>query len=127
MKLAGLLLVLAAVACRAAPVDPTIALCSVFWGCLICGNAFSGNLLFLPGMTCNAAAMIANGGVMPVYGQEGPFTGWHVQGTEDMALQFLCDNVLGSSVGDFLLGLGLIAMLAVKRPWRRRGLQNVHG
>lgn len=111
MKLVAIFLILIAVAIRI-PMDywPSVYSAGVFWVCIIFGQVIFGNYLLVPGMTCNAAAMLANDGFMPVYGSDVPNPGIHIVGTSDAALQFLCDRFAGFSVGDFLLTVAFLWM-----------------
>ncbi len=68
---------------------------------------------WLPGLGCNAAATIANGGFMPVFDMEAT-GGMHIQGTPDAALQFLCDQYWGASIGDFFL---IVAFIFYSGQW----------
>lgn len=91
---------------------PTLFMCLVFWVSVVAAMILSRNYWIVPGLVCNAAVMLANGGVMPVYGQDGPFSGFHVQGTPDSSLQFLGDVLPGGfSVGDVLILLGGVAIV----------------
>jgi hypothetical protein len=92
---------------------PEFLFCFGFWAAALVSNVLLYNFLLLPGMSCNAIAMLTNGGVMPVYGQEISAPGVHVQGTAEASLPFLCDWLPGGfSPGDVLILLALIWMIA---------------
>jgi hypothetical protein len=92
---------------------PSLPLCCLFWATIATANILAAYYLWLPGLACNAAAMIANGGFMPVFGEKVTPGGAHIQGTPDAALQILCDQFWGFSIGDFLL-FAALALTAVR-------------
>lgn len=114
MKLVAFLLMLIALGTRVAWDSPSLLICLTFWATLILSLALYANYLVLPGAICNAAAMLANGGAMPVYGYEIVPHGVHVPGETHHQLQILCDRFWGFSIGDFLL-FGGIAVLVIFR------------
>src|SRR5713226_4852996 len=100
---AGILLMLLACCLRITMSSfPSLPLCCLFWAIFLTSNVLTANYYLLAGGACNAAATIANGGFMPVFGQE-TIGSLHIQGTPDTALQILCDRFWGCSIGDFLL------------------------
>jgi hypothetical protein len=81
-------------------------------------NVATRTFMMIPGATCNAAAMIANGGFMPSdYDME--HTGVYVAFGPDSNLPLLCDRLWGgSSLGDCFLLVGLILTLCSTLPRR---------
>jgi hypothetical protein len=87
--------------------------CAVFWVLFVFFDVATGWWLMIPGVLCNAIAMLSNGGRMPVFGSfhEGTVTGWHVAASVDTKLSFLCDYdfLYWASVGDILMvGSGVV-------------------
>ena len=84
--------------------------CVLFWGLVIFFDAVCGWWAMIPGALCNAIAMLANGGRMPVFDPRYEPAGWHVAGTADTNLPFLCDHgfLFGSSVGDILITVAIV-------------------
>lgn len=81
--------------------------CCSFWVAMATFNIMVRSYQWLPGLLCNATATITNGGYMPVFGMEAS-GGVHIQGTPDAAMQILCDQFWGASIGDFLLLAALV-------------------
>lgn len=87
--------------------------CAIFWITVIIAMMIFGNHWMVPGMLCNAAAILANKGTMPVFtaSEEVQFTGIHVRGRPEHRLQWLCDRSTGISIGDVLLTGGLVFII----------------
>lgn len=67
--------------------------------------------LVFVGAACNAVATIANGGRMPVLGKHGsPVSVWRAARPGDHVL-ILCDRFSGFSLGDVLIGAGLVLLI----------------
>jgi hypothetical protein len=92
---------------------PSILACAVFWTLMAIGCAI-GPAWLLPGLLCNAAATLANGGYMPVYRKKYDWepSGIHIRGKRSHRLQMLCDRFAGASIGDFLIFGAMIIQFA---------------
>lgn len=100
--------------------DPGLFVCCAFWVTIATANVVTRQWWLLPGLLSNGTVTIANGGVMPVFGSEKVTGPIHVQGTPEAALQFLCDQFYGFSVGDVLLLAGLSCSIAIALNSRAR-------
>ena len=99
---------------------PSLTLAILFWGSIKLGEVLwwiwwnnygawdyvARICVFLGGFS-NGVAVIANGGFMPVVGQE-VASGIHIPATERTALPWLIDRFwYGVSVGDLIVGVGI--------------------
>jgi hypothetical protein len=102
--------------------EPNVFSCVIFWSLNLGSQLLWGNYFLAPGIICNALAMIMNGGYMPVFGQDlNGIHGDYIAGNDQTALPLLCDRFNGASVGDILLGLGVLYWLTMflLLPWMR--------
>ena len=94
---------------------PNLWCCIGFWTVVLWLNRPAkkspDTFLVFVGAACNAVATIFNGGRMPVLGRHGsPVSVWRAARPGDHVL-ILCDRFNGFSLGDVLIGAGLVLMI----------------
>lgn len=114
---------------------PSVAICGIFWVATIAFmvvqireevlRPWSRRFAWVTvvGAVLNAVVTIANGGYMPVLGQDVSLSVW-TTATDSHVLLFLADQYAGFSVGDFFIFAGILGRLGY---WcARKATENRH-